>query len=175
MATIHNRLIIVSIAIGCTVFAGCNDSSNPKPTGFPTTVPCVVTITQEGTPLVGAMVSLIPSDGAKDWLFDATTDASGRAKIFTYGRKAGAPKGKYKVVVNKTETEPSKYTMPDENDVVAVERYYRDVINEKLNSYTLVESEYTEPGTTPLTLEVAGKTAETFEVGKQVRHLLPAH
>ena len=176
MTTTHNNLFLVAfVTAGFVLLTGCGDSSNPKPTGFPDTVPCVVTITQEGTPLAGATVSLIPSDGAKDWLFGATTDASGNAKIFTYGREAGTPKGKYKVVVTKTETEPSKYTMPDENDTAAVERYHRDVMNEKLNSYTLVETAYSEFSTTPLELEVTGKTAQTFEVGKQVRNLLAAH
>ena len=158
---------------GLVLLTGCDGSSNPKPADFPDTVSCVITITQDSAPLEGASVSLIPTDGAKDWLFGATTDASGNAKIFTYGREAGAPKGKYKVVVTKTETDPSKYTMPDETDSAAMERYSQNVMNEKLNSYSLIESVYTSASTTTLELEITGKTTQTYDVGKKVKDLLP--
>ena len=170
-----NQLFPISVAaVGLLLLVGCS-SSNPKPAGFPDTVPCVIAITQESVPLAGASVSLVPSDGAKDWLFSATTDESGNAKIFTYGRQAGAPKGKYKVVVIKTESDPSKFTMPDESDTVALAQYYRNVENERLNSYTLIESVYTNADTTPLELEITGKTTETFDVGKKVRNLMSAN
>jgi len=166
------HIAFICFAVTVPVFLGGCTSSSPKPAGFPDTVPCVITITQEGTPLPEAMVSLIPADGAKDWLTSAVTDSSGNAKIFTYGRAEGAPKGKYKVVVTKTETDPSKFTMPNENDTAAMERYAQDTMNERLNSYTLVEAVYTDPGTTPLDLEITAKTTKTFDVGKKVRELL---
>ena len=169
----NNTFYTYIAALSLAFLVGCTASS-PKPDGFPDTVSCVITITQEGTPLAGAMVSLIPSDGAKDLLFTATTDASGNAKIFTYGRQEGAPKGKYKVVVSKTETDPSKFTPPaDENDTVAMDRYMQSTANERLNSYTLVESVYTSAATTTLELEITGKTTQTFDVGKKVREVLP--
>jgi hypothetical protein len=175
MNTIYNNIFLVSVAAASLVFlTGCSES-NPKPAGFPVTVPCVITMTQEGVPLEGAMVSLIPTDGAQDWLFSAITDASGNARIFTYGREAGAPKGKYKIIVTKTETNPSRFTMPDESDTDAMARYHQNVGHERLNSYTLVESVYTDPNTTPLELEITGRTAETFDVGKKVRILLSAN
>jgi hypothetical protein len=133
----------------------------------------MITLTQDGIPLAEAMVSLVPSDGAKDWLTSAFTDASGNAKIFTYGRAEGAPKGKYKVIVSKTESDPSKFTMPDENDVSAMERYNQNVMGEHLHSYTLVETVYSNPGTTTLELEITGKTAQTFDVGKKIQKQLP--
>jgi len=172
---IQNNFFPVSfVAVGLFLLAGCG-SSTPRPAGFPDTVSCVITITQEGSPLAGASVSLIPADGAKDWLFGATTDTSGNAKIFTYGTAEGAPRGKYKVVVTKTESESSKFTMPDESDTVALAQYYRNIENERLNSYTLIEPVYTNADTTPLELEITGKTTETFDVGKKVRNLIPAH
>ena len=160
-------------ALSLIFLVGCSESS-PKPEGFPDTVSCVLTITQEGAPLADAMVSLVPADGAKDWLFSATTDASGNAKIFTYGRQEGAPKGKYKVVVTKTETDQSRFTPPaDENDTAAMDRYMQSTANERLNYYTLVESVYTNAETTTLELEITGRTTQTFDVGKKVREVLP--
>jgi hypothetical protein len=172
----NNVSFICAAACGLLLLTGCGGSSSPNPAGFPATVSCVLTITQEGSPLSGAMVTLTPSDGAKDWLFSGTTDESGKAKIFTYGRAEGAPKGKYKVVITKGETDPSKFTPPaDENDTAAWTRYEQNAMNEKLNSYTLVERIYTDAATTPLELEITGKTAQTFDAGKKVREVLPAN
>lgn len=172
----NKKLFLICVTVcGLVLPVGCGGKSSPKPAGFPDTVPCVVTVTQEGSPLAGAMVSLVPADGAKDWLFSATTSASGEAKIFTYGRAEGAPKGKYKVVVTKTETDASKYTMPDESDSAAMERYMQNTMNEKLNSYSLIETGFTDASTTTLELEITGKTAQTFDVGKKVRTVLPSN
>ena len=170
---INNNFYTYFTALSLVFLVGCTASS-PKPDGFPATVSCVLTITQEGSPLADAMVSLIPSDGAKDWLFSAATDASGNARIFTYGRQEGAPKGKYKVVITKMETDQSRFTPPaDESDTAAMDRYMQSTANEKLNSYTLVESIYTSAATTTLELEITGKTTQTFDVGKKVREVLP--
>jgi len=163
---------VIPAVAGLLLLTGCRPSG-PLPDGFPATVSCVINITQDGAPLSGAMVSLIPADGAKDWLFSAITDASGNARIFTYGRVEGAAKGKYKVLVTKTEMDPSKFTMPDESDLAAMERYHQNVMKERLNSYTLVETVYANAGTTPWELEITGKTTQTFDVGKKVRELLP--
>lgn len=169
----HKFSFICITITSLALLAGCGPASSPKPAGFPDTVPCVLTITQEGAPLAGASVTLIPIDGAKDWLFSANTNGAGVAKIYTYGRAEGAPKGKYKVLVSKTETDPSKFTMPDENDSAAMDKYIQNTANEKLNSYLLVESAYTSADTTTLELEITGKTAQTFDVGKKVKDRLP--
>ena len=164
-----NKLLLTCIVVtGLVLLAGCGQSS-PKPDGFPQMVPCVLTITQEGAPLSSAMVTLIPADGAKDWQCSASTDQSGVAKMYTYGRAEGAPKGKFKVIVMKSETDPSKYTMPNPDDSAAMEKYMQNTANEKLNSYSLVEAVYMDPDKTPLELEITGKTEQTLDVGKKVK------
>ena len=170
----HKLLLTICFVVTGLVFhTGCS-SAKPRPAGFPDTVSCIITITQEGSPLAGARVSLIPTDGAKDWLVSALTDGSGVGKVYTYGQFEGAPKGKYKVIVNKTESDPSQFTPPaDESDSAAMAAFSRNVQNEKLNSYALVEAVYSTVGNTPHELEITGKTTQTFDVGKKVKDKLP--
>jgi len=159
---------ICFLAASLALLAGC--SGPLKPDGFPDTFPTVITITQEGEPLAKATVKLVPADGARDWMTSAMTDESGQAVIFTYGRFAGAPKGVFKVVVTKTESDVSRYNPPDDTtDEHAMAIYNRNVMNERLNDYTLVEAVYDSPDTTPLELEIKGRTTQTFDVGKKAR------
>jgi hypothetical protein len=167
----NNLSFLFFIIAALVLFVGC--SGPLKPDGFPQTYPCVITITQEGELLSKATVKLIPADDAKDWMTSAMTDESGRARMFTYGRFEGAPKGKFKVVVSKTETDPSKFTPPaDENDEAAMALYNRNVMTEKLRDYTVIETIYGNPDTTPLDMEVKGRTTQTFDVGKKVRDVI---
>ncbi len=110
------------VAVTCMVLlAAC--ARPDKPDGFPKTVSCVITITQEGQPLALASVQLTPADGQRDWMCRAMTDEQGVATMHTYGRYEGAPLGKFKVVVTKTESDSSKFKMPDETDTAAMEAY----------------------------------------------------
>jgi len=162
---------ICFLAASLALLAGC--SGPLKPDGFPPTFPTVITITQEGEPLVRATVGLIPADGSRDWMTSAMTDELGRATMFTYGRFAGAPRGTFKVVVTKIETGISRYTPPaDTTDERAMAIYSRNIVNERLNDYTLVEAIYGSPETTPLELEIRGRTTQTFDVGRQIREVL---
>jgi len=85
----------------------------------------------------------------------------------TYGLADGAPKGKYKVVVTKIETEPG-LPEPDWNDLAAVERFNQSS-NQIRPSHNLVETVYGNVTSTTLELDVSGKTEQTFDVGKTVR------
>jgi len=167
----NNLPSICFLAASLILLAGC--SGPLKPDGFPPTFPTVITITQEGKPLVKATVTLVPADGARDWMTSTMTDESGRATMFTYGRFAGAPKGQFKVVVTKTESDVSRYTPPeDTTDERAMAIYHRNIVNERLNDYTLVEAIYGRPETTPLELEIRGRTTQSFDVGRQIREVL---
>ena len=164
----NHLLSICFLAVGLALLAGCQRTF--KPDGFPPTFPVGVTVTQEGAPLAMATVKLIPADGARDWVSSAMTDESGQAVMFTYGRFAGVPKGKFKVVVIKTESDVSKIAPPtNTSDERAMAIYNRNMQNERLKDYALVEAIYGDPETTPLELEVKGRTTQAFDVGKKVR------
>ena len=101
-----------------------------------------------------AIVSLAPEDAdLRQWSISGSTDASGVVTIRTNSNFVGAPAGKYKVVVQKTEVVPT-----GKNDE------YGDPIT---GSRSLVAEEFTNSGKTTLSLEVGSSSVkETFKVKK---------
>ncbi len=146
---------LIPLIILALCLSGCATSSMPKPEGFPDLASCVITVTQDGAPLAGAHVALVPSDGGKDWMAVGETDASGKAVISTYGQAQGAPLGKYKVVITQAEVDEASSDVPEQR-----------------KSYSFIELQYTKPESTPHEITVEGKTTGTFDVGKKVRELV---
>ncbi|MDO5582160.1 MAG: carboxypeptidase regulatory-like domain-containing protein [Planctomycetia bacterium] len=150
--------VLLLFAVGmCT---GCGEK---QPEGLPELSPCTITITQEGSPLAQATVLLIPQDPSlKDWSMGGTTDANGKALIRTHGQYNGIPVGEYIVVVNKEErTDDPKANSKAVKDP--------DYVAPKV-LFSLVETKYNNPGTTPLKFKMEKETGSaTFEVGKKVR------
>ena len=128
---------------------------------MPKLTPTVVTIMQDGAPLEGAIVSLLPLDAANSrWNAAGVTDKSGKAKIRTLSQYDGAAAGKYKVTVTKTYVEP----MPVEikNGTEAQRRSYKGP-----PPVEYVHKNFAAKHTTPLDLEVGTSSLEqTFEVEK---------
>ena len=96
-------LFILALAVFVTT--GCGGQRLPD--GMPRLYPVSVTVTQEGTPLANATVSLFPEDAAlQQWAPMGTTDAAGTAELFVNGLYKGAPLGTFKVAVSKREAVP---------------------------------------------------------------------
>jgi hypothetical protein len=141
-----NKIIVSMTLLVCVSVVGCK----PKlPDGMPTLYPCTITITQEGSPLSGASVtlnSLETSDG-KTWVPGGMTDSNGIANIKVLGAYSGAPVGTYKVTVKKNGTE--------------------EVTNNSFYTLSFVEDQYTNVQKTPLEIEVTTEgTKQTFDAGK---------
>jgi hypothetical protein len=139
--------------ISCLIFlvlvAGC--AREQRPEGIPTLYPCNITITQDGKPLAGAMVTLYTeSSEDRRWSPGGTTDSQGVIQIKVLGKYLGAPAGTYKVTVAKHEIE-----------------------NVDSNSYyhvSLVETQYIKVKDTPLKIEVTPQgVTQTFDVGKPIQ------
>jgi len=131
---------------------GCGQK---RPEGLPKLVSCVLTFQYEdGTPVDNATVSLAPEDAdLRQWSIAGATDASGVATITTNGDFAGAPAGKYKVVVRKVELIPT-----------AEKDEYGEPVME---TRSLIAEEFTNAGRTPHSLEVGSSPVrETFTVAK---------
>jgi len=114
---------------------------------LPDLFPCKITITQGGRPLEDATVQLVPEKDAFDfdfpWYIIGKTDANGTAKIFTHTDHAGAPAGKFKVLVSKIDEESSM-------------RY--------------VKAEYGDLAKTPHSITITrGINEATFDVGEAIR------
>jgi hypothetical protein len=96
---------------------------------------------------------------------------NGVAEIRTNGRYDGVPVGKFKVLITKTEVEPSKLPpRPDENDP-NFPAWMAKSQNENLPTYRLIDKQYADPQTTPYELEIFGSKLVkiTFDAGKKVR------
>ena len=73
---------------------GCGSSS-----GFPKTYKVVGTVKLNGTPIDGAMVTFLSSEGKKNAV--GSTNAKGEFKLSTFGPSDGALPGAYKVTISK--------------------------------------------------------------------------
>ncbi|MDR2706323.1 MAG: hypothetical protein LBC02_11150 [Planctomycetaceae bacterium] len=153
------------------VLCGC--SRKPlQPDNLPKLIPCKIIITQDQAPLEGANVTLHSvTAGTQQWISGGRTDVNGVAEIRTNGRYDGVPVGKFKVLVTKTEVEPSKLSpRPDENDP-NFPAWMAKSQNEVLPTYRLVDKQYANPQTTPHELEISSSkpVTVTFDTGKKVR------
>ncbi|MDR0870596.1 MAG: carboxypeptidase-like regulatory domain-containing protein [Planctomycetaceae bacterium] len=152
-------------AILCSLFiflSGC--AKQDKPEGLPELLPYELILTQDGKPLPGANVSLTAQPPGQ-WIVGGGTDDNGVAKIYTHGKFAGAPAGKYKVVITKTVTEGGP-TEADKN-------------NPSYNGgsgkiFSLVDKQFGDVKTTPLEVDVkAGENKATLDAGKAVKIAMP--
>ena len=131
---------------------------------MPPLVDCTITLKySDGKPAQDVTVVLTPvSQGLDKWPSAGKTDASGKAKIVTYGQYPGAPEGEYKIVLKKIEI------VGEVNSEDGTARQ-----TEPIEYYSLVGADYTTPETTPLTLTVGKKAvSENFEIGEEARELV---
>ena len=149
-------LIYLCVLGGLCFFAfGCG----PKyPPGMPKLYPVKLTFTQEGKPLELASVMLYPEDSGMTWGVGGSTDNSGVVTLKTHGEFNGAPAGKYKVCVRKFLMEGELPTLANPGAPPPVD-------------YELVDQQYKQPNTTPLTIEIkAGSNSfEPFDLGEAIK------
>ncbi len=139
-----------------------------KPDGMPDLQPTTLTLTQGGAPLAGATVNFKSTDSSMSWTCGGMTDDKGVATIVTHGQYKGAPVGKYKVAVNKTEWEgEAPPSVVDEASAKTLEEYKK--AGKKYEEFYLVDLKYAIGETTPLEVEIVqGKNDLTADVGEPV-------
>ena len=163
----YTYLILIVALIS---FTGCQFGGEKLPEGMPKLVPSTIQLTQDGAPLAGATVSLIDPSGNRQWVPGGLSDANGTIELYTNGRYKGAPEGKYKVVVTKTETDPSKLGEAPSPEDPKYGEYMNQMLGERLDTYTLVEKQFTDVKNTPLEVEIKkGEKSHKFEVGAKVK------
>ena len=163
MLTKSLTVVFVTILL---FFVSC--SKTQKPADLPELFPTTITIVQEGQPVEGATVNLLPVENSK-WFAGGKTDAQGVCHVRTQGKYDGAPGGKFNVVVYKTITlESATRKQPVPSDPVEATAYYKKVAQEE-QSFDHIDLKYKKPTTTDLKIDITpGKNAETFDVGKPV-------
>ena len=143
----------------CSVFvlalSGCSER---RPAGLPKLYPVTLQFTQGGEPCVEAAISLIPESDSP-WGTGGITDADGKVTLYTHGKYLGIPAGNYKITVSKTEIELIGPAPVGMGDVQAS------------HAYNLIDSIYSLPSTTTLSIEVGEGTRSfpPFELGEKVR------
>ena len=147
------RYFTLCLALGA-ILSTVSACKRATPEGMPKLVPCSVSIIQDGQPCEGAAVTLFTDDHT--WAVSGTTDASGVAKIFTHGTYPGAPLGKYTVVVSKQVVEEPEATQ-SASEIVSGG-----------TAYNFVDPQFGSKSTSPLELEVTGKTSASFDVGAAI-------
>jgi hypothetical protein len=145
----NNYFFVPLFMFSVMMFTGCvnNDS---RPADMPTLVLCTVTVLSEGQPLPNVDVDFHSTNPDFRWNANATTDADGVAKMVTYSRYFGVAEGEYAVTVSKLERETFDPEHPPKS----------------VNVFTLTDPQYIDPKTTPLKINVSGKTVQSFDVGK---------
>ena len=159
----------ILILLCLLTIAGC--TKNNVPDGLPELVSVTLTFTQDGVPLTGATVSLIDPNGGVPFVVGGTTNAKGNVVLHTHGRHKGAPLAKFKIRIEKTESDPRP--IPPDVGTPEFEAYRKEM--ESLppqKMYSLVEKQYTQVETTPLELDITGPLTRTFDIGKAVKDVL---
>ena len=151
--------------------SGCGKKQK-LPDGMTDPYPTVITVIQDGKPLEGASIALIPSDASNSWNAGAVTDATGKASIKTLNKYEGVVEGKYRIVITKRESDKSKFTSPpdQQTDPQGYSKFLQDSAREKLDSYDLIDPKF---GKLAADIElidiVPGKNEKTIDVGEAVR------
>jgi len=164
------RLFLVSACL-LALATGCGE---PRPEGMPELYPATVTVMQDGNPLPGAAVTLLPQDAALTrWPAGGTTDESGAVKLHTYSTYPGAPAGTFKVTVSKTTTEGDpRPTHPGVNATPEQLRDYdRAMKTGKFEVFQVVAAEHRMPSTTQLSIEItpSGPNEFILDLGPAVK------
>lgn len=160
----NNKLVSLLVIIG--LFALTSGCSEPKPDGMPELYPVKLTFTQEGKPLVGASVLLVPeSEELRRWGCGGLTDASGVIHLRTYGKYDGIAVGKYKITVSLIYSDAEEELKKHASDSPE----YR-ALSTKNPPNQYIPKKYVDKKTTPFEIEVvAGKNAKTFDIPEKVK------
>jgi hypothetical protein len=163
------KLLNFNIAFICCSLLTLLGCSSSLPSDLPKLVIVTLTITQEGKPLSGATVNLVDTMPNTNTTYSAggTTDESGVCLLYTHGRYKGAPLGKFKVRVSRTENLPKPGPRP--KSAAEFEAASKKMRTNPPKTYQFVEKIYTDAKSTPLEIEITGPTKKTFDVGKAVK------
>lgn len=152
-----NKVLALSLACLCAVAVGCSKGPK-KPADLPALNPTTVTVVyDDGTPVDGATVILLPADGTNPkWNLAGVTDAQGKLVLKTNGNWDGAPSGSYSATVSKIVT-------------VESDEVNADGLREVLSCTRYVDQKYSSLQASGLTAEVKdGENSVELKVGEKI-------
>lgn len=147
-------------------FSGC--SNEQKPADLPTLHPVELTVIQDGKPLEGATVLLMPTGTSTRFSSSAVTDKSGVAAIKTDAKYPGAPEGKYKVCISKVVAPSAAHV----DNSLSYEEQQSKIAESAKQTKSVVDSKFLKFGTTTFSIDVTSTgVKETLDVGAAVDDL----
>jgi len=173
----NNRAVFTWMGLFAALFfvGGCGSE---VPSDLPKLHPTVITITQGGQPLEGALVTMIAEETG-GWACAGKTDSAGRAVIKTNGMYNGAPEGTYKVTIVKQERDWGEDPYADAPDPSSPEYgpWYtanREKIAEAERrptvTYDLVDPQFSSAARTTLEVTItSGRNQHNLDVGDTAR------
>lgn len=154
------RYMPLFVCLFLVFIAGCTGGA---PKDFPKVVPCQVTVLDDTNPIADVEVSLYASNPISGCSFFGKTDDSGVCKVgtsFANYYKKGVPEGNYKVVLIKEPFVEDTKSREEQNAMARPELdAYRAQMKAKKDALPrIIPAPLTTAATTPLTINVQGKT-----------------
>ena len=142
--------LVLAMVVGCG-----------GPRGEHPTTPVTVTVSYQGQPVDGATVTFLNTHHENPVLSVGRTDASGVAKMRTYGEADGAIQGTHRVTILKSAVGESQADLAD----VETDDYDPDAADRaSAGAKSLIPPKYGTPNS-GLSVQVAGESLEvTFEL-----------
>lgn len=157
--------VTFALILTITFLLGC--SGEKRPEGFPPIYSTVITVLDDNGPVSDIQVSLFDKEKESPWPVGGVTNATGEARLFTYGKFKGAPKGTFTVVLSKSEIEDADQ-MPQGNDDGSMGNAKPKKTSFRV--FSLVDPKFSSRETSPLELKIERRGQhETFNLGKSVR------
>ena len=151
-----SKLFTLSLLLAFVTAFGCSQA----PDGFPTVVPCTVTVTDNGQPVSGASVLIDTVPTTPSLSVAAETDNQGKAAMFTFfgGHSApGVPVGNLVLTIFKEPEVPDMKSTAeiDEMGYEKAQAYMVEIEAKRAKLPRIVPVELTNPKTSPLTIDAA--------------------
>ncbi len=140
---------------------GCQ--KNNRPSDMPKLIKIKIVLTQEGQPLAGALVNLIPTDNNSKYPSGGVSDDNGICEPRTRGKFQGTPAGTYDVTVSKQITEETGNMVPGAMPGQEIP---------ETKNFSVVDLKYGTPGELTLEVKSDGEKTFTFELGAAVKEEL---
>lgn len=158
-----NTIVPFVLLVSIILIGGCSK----RPSDFPQTFPCTITITKAGQPLANATVVLVSESESGPWVTSGTS-VSGPITIKTRWNDYeanGAPAGNYKVLVDALFDKPDA---PQIDEVTTDQETAAKIMadyEKKINALRVVSPRYNDVNETPFTLTVTQTgTNATFDI-----------
>ncbi|MDO4586646.1 MAG: hypothetical protein Q4C95_05030 [Planctomycetia bacterium] len=164
----HKLLLGIALLLSVVLLVGCSG----KPSGFPSVSPCIVNVTNGGTPIADVEVALYPATPMSSTIVGGKTDATGKCVVqttFANFSKEGAPQGEF-VVTLKKDPEPSMARLTVE-EMENMERSEIDDYNKKRDAEIakmekIIPVALTKKDSSSLKVSVSGETTLDVDVSQ---------